>query len=267
MAADDTRLHNARPETVRALTRGLEVLRYINAAGDAKVSEIAADLGLARPTVYRLLQTLTEEGYITQSDTGARVRVTRLAASLGDGYAATSMVCQAAAPIFAEFAPKLIWPLDLSVYENAHMVIQETTHGRSPLSIDRGMTGYRLPILRTSAGRAYLGHCDDAERDLILNYIRRLGDPYDTPFLKPERLDPMLREVRERGYAIRASGVYRHKTSSVAVPVFADQTIVAVVSLIWIRNAMTLTDAIATYVKPLQDIAGRVTAAMKAARG
>jgi hypothetical protein len=41
----------------------------------------------------------------------AQVRVTRLAASLGDGYAAHSRVCQAAGPVFGTFGPKLVWPL------------------------------------------------------------------------------------------------------------------------------------------------------------
>ena len=134
--------------------RGLAILRYVNAAGDPRPSEIAVGLGLPRPTVYRLLQTLEEAGYIVLSPTSNRVRVTRLAAGLGDGFAITSRICQAAGTIFATYAPKVVWPLDISVYENAAMVIQETTHGRSPLSIDRGMTGFRLPMLRTAAGRS-----------------------------------------------------------------------------------------------------------------
>ena len=131
-------------ESVRALTRGLAILRFVNAAGDPRPSEIAVGLDRPRPTVYRLLQTLEEAGYVALSPTGNRVRVTRLAAHLGDGFAMTSRICQAAGAIFAAYAPKIMWPLDISVYENAAMVIQETTHGRSPLSIDRGMTG--LPV-------------------------------------------------------------------------------------------------------------------------
>jgi IclR family mhp operon transcriptional activator len=38
-------------ESVRALTRGLAILRFVNAAGDPRPSEIAAGLDLPRPTV------------------------------------------------------------------------------------------------------------------------------------------------------------------------------------------------------------------------
>ena len=53
-------------------------------------------------------------------------------------------------------------------YDNAAMVIKETTHSWSPLSIDRGMTGYRLPVLQISAGRANLAFCPGEERELSL---------------------------------------------------------------------------------------------------
>jgi IclR family mhp operon transcriptional activator len=145
--------------SVRALTHGLEILRHVNRVGACRAGEIAKATGIPRPTVYRLLETLEQQGYVVFSPTSNRVRVTRLAASLGDGFAANSELCQVAGPIFAEYAPKIIWPIDLSTYDNAAMVIQETTHNRSPLSIDRGMTGFRLPMMRTSAGRCYLGLC------------------------------------------------------------------------------------------------------------
>ncbi len=243
---------------VRALERGLAILRFVNAAGDTKPAEIAAALDIPRSSVYRLLQTLEEQGYVVYSPTSARVRVSRLAAGLGDGFARTSLICQAAGPIFGEYAPQLVWPLDLSIYDNAAMVVQETTHDRSPLSIDRGMTGFRLPVLRSSAGRAYIAHCRQAERELILNHIRRLDDPDDIPFMEPEKLAIMLTQVRRRGLAVRDSGPYRPKTSSIAVPVMVDGDVLACVSMIWIRTAMTLQEAIGTYEEPMREIADRV---------
>lgn len=248
---------------VRALVRGLAVLRYVNMAGEARPAEIAKALAIPRPTVYRLLQTLEEEGYIVFSASNNRVRVTRLAASLGDGSATTSLLCQAAGPLFAEYAPKVIWPLDLSIYDNAAMVIQETTHGRSPLSIDRGMTGYRLPMLRTSAGRAYLAFVSEEERQLILRHIENLGLPEDRPFLAPAYLATLLSEARTKGYATREAGEFRPNTSSIAVPVRIDDTTVACVSMIWIRSAMPIREA-TRYVEMLQEIATRIAEKAKA---
>jgi IclR family transcriptional regulator, mhp operon transcriptional activator len=246
-------------DSVRALTRGLAILRFVNEAGDPRPSEIAG-LGVPRPTVYRLLQTLEEEGYVVLSATSNRVRITRLAAGLGDGFTITSRICQAAGPAFAAYAPKVVWPLDVSVYENAAMVIQETTHGRSPLSIDRGMTGYRLPMLRTAAGRVYLAHCGDTERELILDQVRRLNDPTDAPFFEPRALEAVLAATRRTGLAARVHGEFRSKTSSIALPVLVSDSIAAAISIIWARQALTLREALARYETPLREIAAQIAA-------
>lgn len=248
----------SRSEAVRALTRGLAILRHINVSGETRPGEIARALEIPRPTVYRLLETLEEAGYVVMSPTSNRVRVTRLAASLGDGYALTSELCQASGPVFSEYGAKIVWPLDLSVYNNANMVIQETTHGRSPLSIDRGMTGYKLPVLRTSAGRAYLAFCSEEERQFILDHLRRLGDPDDLPFLEPRFLSQMIEETCSRGIAIRSAGEFRKQTASIAVPVMFDGRILACVSMIWIRSAMDVKRAIAEFGNPLHQVAQRI---------
>ncbi|WP_180899033.1 DNA-binding transcriptional regulator [Martelella soudanensis] len=250
-------------DSVRALTRGLAILRHINANGAARVGEIARALDIPRPTVYRLLETLEEAGYVALSPTSSLVRVTRLAAALGDGYAVTSELCQAAGPVFSAYAAKLVWPLDLSVHDNFSMVIQETTHNRSPLSIDRAMIGYRMPMLRTSAGRAYLAFCDDDERHHILEHLRRLGDPADLPFLQKAWLDRMLGETRASGIAVRDGGEFRPQTSSFAVPVLAPDRLLGCVSMIWIRSAMTTRDALELGQTPLTEIAGRIARALK----
>ncbi|WP_102225599.1 DNA-binding transcriptional regulator [Acidimangrovimonas sediminis] len=252
------------PDAVRALTRGLSILRKINAMGEARPGELAAALGIPRPTVYRLLETLEDAGYVAWSPTSNRVRVTPLAASLGDGHASRSAICLAAGPILAEFDRQLVWPIDLSVYENAAMVIQETTHGRSPLSIDRAMIGYRLPMLRTSAGRAYLAFCGEEKRALILAHLARLGDPADQPFLEPARLSRLLDQARRDGVALRDAGEFRPQTASIAAPVMKDGSVAACVSLIWISSAMAGAKAMAGYGPPLIDLAGRISAAISA---
>lgn len=252
-------------DSVRSLVRGLQILRHVNAVGAAKPGEIARKLGVPRPTVYRLLQTLEEMGYVALSPSDSRVRVTRLAANLGDGYAVTSRLCQLAGPLFGEYGPRVVWPLDLTVHENGAMVVQETTHGRSPLSIDRGMIGYRLPMLRSSAGRCYLAHCSARERELILEQTRRLADPDDVPFLEERHLRPMLIEVAARGLAIREMGEFRVQTASFAVPVIVAGSVVACISLIWIRGAMTVRQALSSAEAPLREIAARLASGFEAA--
>jgi IclR family transcriptional regulator, mhp operon transcriptional activator len=247
---------------VRSLARGLAVLHYVNKMGEVRPGEIAKAINIPRPTVYRLLETLEELGYVAFSATSSYVRVTRFAAALGDGHALTTEICAAAGPLFAEYSNRLVWPLDLTVYNNAAMIIQETTHGRSPLSIDRGMTGVRLPVLRTSAGRAYLSFCPDQERELILDHIRRLDVPEDQPFLEERWLDRLIAETRARGIAVRDAGEFRPQTASIAAPILLDGDLLGCVSLIWIRSAMDTARALEEFSSPLLEIAGKMERAL-----
>lgn len=244
---------------VRALMRGLAILRYVNTSRSARPGEIAAALDIPRPTVYRLLQTLEELNYVALSPTDNRVRVTRLAAGLGDGYAIASRLCQIAGPLFSEYAPQIVWPLVLSVYDNAAMVVEETTHGRSPMSIDHDMIGYRVPILRTSSGRAYLAHCGDEERQIILEQVRRLDLEEDRPYLEQVHLRRMLSEVAAHGVALRDAGDFRPHTGSISVPIMVAGTVAGCVSVVWIRSAMDSAQAEQRYVGPLRQIAQRFT--------
>lgn len=245
-------------EGVRAFKRGLDVLHEVNRSGGIRAGDVARALDLPRPTVYRLLETLEELGYIARSASDDRFRVTRRALSLGDGYDPGVVICQAAAPHLADLSRRLVWPVDLSTYENAAMVVQETTHSRSPLSIDRGMIGKRLPMLRTSAGRAYLAACPPRERDLIVNHLRRIDEAEDRPFLDQGRLDGMIAETAARGYAIRSEGEYNPKTASIAVAIVRDGTVFGCISIIWIRSALGIEDAIATFVDPMRSAAAAI---------
>lgn len=249
-----------RSASVRALVRGLQILSLVNREGWATAGEIAKALGMPRPTVYRLLETLEEEGYVTLSASANRWRVTRLAARLGDGYSLISEACRIVGPVFGEWGPRLVWPLDFSVYHDAHMIIQETTHSRSPLSIDRGMMGYHMPLFRTAPGRAYLAFCQDAERETILMQLRRTAGPEDTAYFISGRIEKIIAEAREAGFATRSDGEFRPKTSSIAVPVLFKDQVLGCVSIIWSRSALDMTTAINLYAGPMATIASTIAA-------
>ncbi len=245
-------------EAVRAFKRGLDVLHEVNRSGGIRAGDVARRLDLPRPTVYRLLETLEELGYVARSSSDSRFRVTRRASSLGDGYDPGVVICQAAAPTLGELGRRLVWPVDLSTYENAAMVIQETTHPRSPLSIDRGMIGKRLPMLRTSAGRAYLAACPGRERDVIIGHLQRIDEVEDRPFLQPDRLARIIEETAQRGYAMRSEGEYNAKTASIAVPIVREDVVFGCISIIWIRSALSLDEAVAAFAEPMREAAAAI---------
>jgi IclR family mhp operon transcriptional activator len=245
----------ARSGGVRALKRGLEVLETVNRSGGVRAGDIARKLSLARPTVYRLLETLEELGYVARSASDERFRVTLRAQRLGDHFDTDLLICQAAGPALAKLGRRLVWPIDFSIYDHGEMVVQETTHGRSPLALDHSVIGRRLPMLRTAAGRAYVAWCSGDERAAVLDEVRRLDHAEDRPFFEPAALDRMIRETRTRGYATRIAEPFIPKTSSIGLPIATAGGVLGSMTVIWVANALTLAEAVEQFLAPMREAA------------
>jgi IclR family mhp operon transcriptional activator len=147
----------------------------------------------------------------------------------------------------------------MSVYHDAQMIVQESTHPRSPLSVDRGVIGRKLPMLRTAAGRCYLAHCPPADRAKVLELLESSKDPEDSFYLTASWLERTLSETLQRGYAARYHEQYNSHTSSIAVPIFSGTTLVGSMAVIWITKAMTLVEGVDQFLETMREAAQRIT--------
>ena len=165
---------------MRSLERGLALLVAMNRRKLPSVVELARETRLPRPTVYRLLETLNRAGFVMRSSPADRFCLTPKVRSLSDGFLEDDWIAEIAAPLMAQFTRELVWPAALMTFEQGRMLVRETTHEASVLSIDHGMVGRSLPMLRTAAGRCYLACCSANERRAILEMLAHstvLGRP------------------------------------------------------------------------------------------
>jgi IclR family mhp operon transcriptional activator len=251
---------NSRREArgVRALERGLAVLAAMNRHKVASVLELARETQLPRPTIYRLLETLGRAGFVSRSGSADRYCLARKVRTLSDGFVDDEWITEIAAPRMAEFTAAHVWPVALMTFEEGRMLIRETTHPASSLSIDYGMMGRRLPMLRTAAGRAYLAFCPDNERRTIMDMLDHSAAPEDR--YDGRRLTALLRDIRIRGYALQDREI-NPRTSGISVPIRGER-LLGCVSMVWIALALTIEEAQQRFLKPLlalaKSIAGEV---------
>ena len=167
----------ARSGNVRSLERGLSLLVAMNRRKLASASDLAKDTRLPRPTVYRLLDTLCEAGFVSRDSATDRYRPAHGVRSLSDGYLDDEWVSEIAAPMMATFTREHVWPVALFTFEAGKMLVRDTTHRLSSLSIDYGMVGRRMGMLRTAGGLVYLAFCPDNERKVILDLLAQSRGP------------------------------------------------------------------------------------------
>lgn len=247
---------------MRALKRGLELLELVNDEGGIKPADAGRKLRVPRPTAHRLLETLEELGYVRRSVSDNRFLVTYRTLRLSGGYDADVQISEAAGPILARLLQELVWPTNIASYRGGMMVVRETTHQRSHLSVDRGMIGREVPILRTACGRAYLAFCQPAERREIVEFLRTQNDLDDRAYLTPEAIEKMVSLTRRNGFAVRHNEPYVRNTSSVAVPIVVDGEVQACLSIVWLTVAMSLTRAIKAFIPGLRAGALDIAAAL-----
>lgn len=229
----------------------------MNRAPHASVTQLAIAIGVPRSTAYRLLDTLVGLGFVTFGADG--YALSRDVRTLSDGFIDEAWIAPAWAEM-VEISRTLIWPVSLFTVEAATMVIRRTTHELSTLSIDYGMSGRRLPITATAAGRVYLAFCSPAERGSILAMpAAYVGIPTR---MEREALETRLEQARLGGFDTRMGGVVA-RTGSLAVPVIVEGRVLGSLSIVFIAAALSIERAVEQFERPMKDAARRIVDAVR----
>ena len=220
-------------KTVRALERGLEILFELNKLGRASPAQLAKATGIDRTTVYRMLYTLTGLGLVACSPAEDTFYLLRDVRRLSDGFVETDQVLWLAGIELGKMLLKVHWPSDYATFDRGTMLIQETTHRFSSLSVHRNMVGRRRALLSSALGRAVLAGASAPEREMILEISEAsLGRPM------PRNLDSLLEDFHQRGYAWSIGGSEGH-ISAIALPIRGRDRIVGAVNIVFFRRAST----------------------------
>jgi len=250
----DAQSYQRKADGVRSLERGLALLTAMNADPRASVTTLARRIGVPRSTAYRLLDTLVKLGLVAPDSASGGYNLTREVYKLSTGFLDEEWI-EGAWLELVTLGEQIIWPVDLFTREAAAMVVRRSTHGRSSMSIDYGMTGRRLGITETASGRAYLAFCPDAEREMILNFPGTLKD--GNAAWERGLIDRQISKTRAQGFGSRVGGVMP-KTASIGLPVMMGENVLCCVSIIFIASAVSIERAITDFGAPLKETAERI---------
>lgn len=194
----------------RTLSRGLSVLRALGGAAEgATVAQISLSTGLDRAVLYRLLDTLTEEGFVVRDESRLfhlGVALVELGAKAGRGLEVTRLAAGGMHQLM-ELTREAVC---LAVRDRDDLVVVDRVEPTGLFVRIGYAVGFRHQISMGAHGQALLafmpGHgdgpvIDDAAREII----------------------------RRRGYAVSTDEL-EHGASGVAAPIL-DQHGVAVASL------------------------------------
>lgn len=240
--------------SLRGVIRTIGVLRALNEHNGARVSDLARRTKIPRPSLYRILETLRALGYVRRRSDGERYELTIQVRSLSDGFNDEAWVCEIALPVMEALQRDIVWPTDLATFFDDAMYLRETTRRQSPLTIDTATVGLRLPMLRSATGRAYLAFCGDAEREAILENLRRSPAPEDARARDSRYVRNRLSMTQRNGYGEQHREIFP-KTGAIAVPIMRGGRVMGCLNISFIASALTARDAAARYLTSLRTAA------------
>ncbi|MET4576830.1 DNA-binding transcriptional regulator [Ottowia thiooxydans] len=238
---------------VRSVERALEVLLALNRSPVSTLEQLYQQTRIPKPTLVRLLETLQGKDLVTHAPQYGAYRLASGVKMLAAGYHGEPRIVEAAAQPADALTRKIKWPLAVAVLDYDAVVVRYSTIPNSPLALLHSTINMRLSLTGRALGRAYLAFCSVQERKALLDILKLSTNEEDAIAHDHATTMTMLRQTRKRGYSLREPGI-RPVSRTLAVPVMEDKRVVASLGMTWIASAISDDEAVARYLKPLQDL-------------
>jgi DNA-binding IclR family transcriptional regulator len=189
---------NRPPYAIESVDNALRILQMLRDSGQIRVSDVAAELGIARSTAHRLLAMLVYRDFAVQAEDRSYRPGPAIAAEPLRGEPAQRLR-QVMRPHMEALCDQLAETINLVVRLGTQTRFLHTAESAQVLRVgDR--QGTVLPAWKTSGGKVLLAELPDARLTALLRGAN--GRPPDGMTAAERRsLVTELRVVRDQGYA------------------------------------------------------------------
>ena len=241
-------------QTIRSISRALRVLQAINRHGALTMTQISKAVSLPYPTSCRIVNTLVKEGVIEREESRKYYRPTALSQSLSCGYQARVRLVAIARKHIVKLTKDVGWPVAIASRVGSVMVVQDTTNELTALTFADYHPGYTLPIAACASGLAYLAFSGKSERNEIIKQIKLNSNDEDYLGAIEGLTEKHFDIIVDDGYSSSIKNPHTKnpgKTSSIAVPLYYENTVIAALTLIFFSSALRVTEAFEKFREPI----------------
>lgn len=195
-----------RDATVKTVERVARLLQQLALAGDsgARLTDLARDLDLTKPTVHRLLGALAQMGMARHDTATRRYRLGELTAMLGQSSARIT-VSNEARQSLVRLAAATQDTVFVSVQEGTAAVCVGREIGSFPIRTLTLSVGDQRPLGVGAGSMALFAFLPDAEIEAVIKRNKAWLASY--PHFTPDFLREQVRRTRVRGYSLNQDQV------------------------------------------------------------
>jgi DNA-binding IclR family transcriptional regulator len=220
-----------RPEMqggVQSVDRAISVLEILARRGEARVTDVAAEISVHKSTAFRLLGALEERGLVEQDTDRGRYRLGFGILRLAGAVSARMDVTRHGRPVCERLARDFGETVNIAVLQAHYAVNVDQVVGAAAISA-QNWVGQLTPLHATSSGKVLLAHLGEQRRAELLA-AGGMPSYTEATVTTSADLDKHLALARERGYATTVEE-YEVGLNAVAAPVRAHHgEVVAAVS-------------------------------------
>ena len=246
----------------QAVVRALRILRaFTDARPEWSLADLSRELGLSKPTAFRLLLALEHEGLVVRPEIAGPYQLGPAAIELGARAQRAHSISSAARPELEALTRATGETSSVEMLAGDETLILDEVQGGHLIGTSPSV-GTRWPAHATSTGKVLLAAALEHEPDLVRAMVRRSGGKLRalTPdtIRTPSRLAAELTQVSRQGYAIALGELEAGYVALGAAVRRHDGGVVAAISLGGPSTRFTET-RIPILVKAVRDAAARVS--------
>ena len=211
---DNTQMAYAAP----IVTKATKILKLIvKSTNNLGLSEIAAQLSLAKSTTHGILTALESAGWVLRDPISRAYTCGYAMKDLGEAATVRLPIINTARPFLEDLSTKLGEDIFLGIVAGKNILILDQVETMKELKVT-ARPGTRLSLFAGAAGKLFLAFLDEKKLDELL---RTTTIPAFTPasITDPVQYKRELKGVRENNFAMD-SGEYISNCRAVAAPIF-----------------------------------------------
>lgn len=255
-----------RVKRIEAIQRATAVLDYLYEQPGQQLKQLHNHLGIAKPTLLRVLATLRDDNYVWQrlSD-GAWMPSARH--QRGVSLDEPNWMAELASPILETLARDVPWPSQVAVPIDGAMESIESNYSQAFIDpLPPNSIGFRVPILRSASGRAWFCFASHDQQQRVLQLLRERPGFGNEMAADSGAIKRLIKETLSRGYARRdpdfggqfdvARAESDDRRDTIALPIRVKGHAVASLNFTWKSHVVKIDDILRMHWKALQQAAG-----------
>lgn len=201
---------------IQSVDRALSIMEYLAQHGESSVTEIADSLQVHKSTVFRLLATLEQRGFVSQEADRGKYRLGLGLVHLAGTVTADLELIRLARPICEKLCESTQETVNIGVIEQDSILNIDQVIGTANV-VTYNWLGQRNPINCTSTGKVLLAFLAEHEqRQMLANGLSKCTE---NSHIDHQEFLSELATIRERGYAYTLEEL-ELGLNAVAAPIF-----------------------------------------------